>query len=193
MSTVVLTVRTLDVNLKKNVLPISRAAAALAAKIKDSRTNKTPVGVTQKGYLSFMILDVELFAAIRRFLEETGGIVLSDLNTFSLDTDLEGGVFPISKAASALAAIAKQARKVHKIIIITQMGYPSGVILDIDLFMALQELFVRRMEERAVKDIQPVIQINTSDSTKLIEATTTDDQASDDQASGDSAPADTSA
>lgn len=58
---------------------------------------------------------------------------------FNLDVDLNNGVVPISKAASQLAALLKRARANHQPIIITQKGYPSGTILDIELFVALRE------------------------------------------------------
>jgi prevent-host-death family protein len=55
-----------------------------------------------------------------------------------LDVDLEGGVVPISKAASSLAALLKRARERRQPIIVTQKGYPAGVILDVELYVALR-------------------------------------------------------
>jgi len=60
-------------------------------------------------------------------------------DSLNLDVDLDGGVVPISKAASALAALIKRSRERRQPIIITQKGYPAGVILPIDLFVALRE------------------------------------------------------
>jgi len=57
-----------------------------------------------------------------------------------LDIDLEGGVVPISKAASSLAMLLKRARDRHQPIIVTQKGYPTGVILDVELYTALRAL-----------------------------------------------------
>jgi prevent-host-death family protein len=57
-----------------------------------------------------------------------------------LAIDLERGVVPISKAASSLAALLKRARERGQPIVITQKGYPSGVILDIELYTALRSL-----------------------------------------------------
>jgi prevent-host-death family protein len=57
--------------------------------------------------------------------------------------DLERGVVPISKAASSLAALIKRARADQQAIIITQKGYPSGVLLGIELFTELQTLAER--------------------------------------------------
>lgn len=58
--------------------------------------------------------------------------------TLDLEVDLEGGVVPISKAASSLAALLKRARERHRPIIVTQKGYPAGVILDVELYTALR-------------------------------------------------------
>lgn len=55
----------------------------------------------------------------------------------SLEVDLLKGVVPISKAASSLAALIKWSRANHKPVIITQKGYPSGVILDVEQYTAL--------------------------------------------------------
>lgn len=60
----------------------------------------------------------------------------------NLDVDLQHGVVPISKAASALAALLKRAKENHMPIIVTQKGYPTGVILDIETFAALKDLAV---------------------------------------------------
>jgi len=57
-----------------------------------------------------------------------------------LDVDLEGGVVPISKAASSLAMLLKRAREKRQPIIVTQKGYPTGVILDVELYTALRAL-----------------------------------------------------
>lgn len=58
----------------------------------------------------------------------------------TLDIDLENGVVPISKAASSLAALLKRSRANHQPIVVTQKGYPAGVLLDIELFTALRQL-----------------------------------------------------
>jgi prevent-host-death family protein len=63
-----------------------------------------------------------------------------DLTNYSLDIDLQQGVVPISKAASSLAALIKRSRSQHQPIIVTQKGYPTGVILDVELFSALRQL-----------------------------------------------------
>lgn len=60
--------------------------------------------------------------------------------TFNLNVDLQAGVVPISKAASSLAALLKRARERKQPIIVTQKGYPTGVLLPIELFAALKEL-----------------------------------------------------
>jgi prevent-host-death family protein len=60
---------------------------------------------------------------------------------YDLTINLETGVVPISKAASSLAAIIKRSKASHQPVIVTQKGYPTGVILDIELFTHLRELF----------------------------------------------------
>lgn len=61
-------------------------------------------------------------------------------DTLDLDVDLESGVVPISKAASSLAALLKRARERRQPIIVTQKGYPTGVLLDVELYTALRAL-----------------------------------------------------
>jgi prevent-host-death family protein len=70
-------------------------------------------------------------------------MVVVDLKKYTLDVDLQQGVVPISKAASSLAALIKRSRSQHQPIIVTQKGYPTGVILDVELFTALRELAER--------------------------------------------------
>jgi prevent-host-death family protein len=57
--------------------------------------------------------------------------------TAAPNVDLESGVVLISKAASALAALIKRARERQQPIIVTQKGYPTGVILDVELYTTL--------------------------------------------------------
>ncbi len=64
-------------------------------------------------------------------------------NPRDLVIDLLGGVVPISSAASALAGLFKRARERRQPIVITQKGYPTAVILPIELFAALRELAER--------------------------------------------------
>lgn len=71
--------------------------------------------------------------------------------TAALNVDLEGGVVPISKAASALAALIKRARERQQPIIVTQKGYPTGVILDVELYTTLRA----RAAEAAAKGSVP--------------------------------------
>jgi prevent-host-death family protein len=55
------------------------------------------------------------------------------------DIDLKEGVLPISAAASQLARRIKQAQITKRPIIVTQKGYPTGVILDIESYTALKD------------------------------------------------------
>ncbi|NCC32095.1 MAG: type II toxin-antitoxin system Phd/YefM family antitoxin [Chloroflexia bacterium] len=74
-----------------------------------------------------------------------------DLKDYTLDVDLKQGVVPISKAASSLAALIKRSRANHQPIIVTQKGYPTGVILDVDLFTALRELADIHLEGETIE------------------------------------------
>jgi prevent-host-death family protein len=63
-----------------------------------------------------------------------------------LNVDLQNGVVPISKAASALAALIKRGKERQQPIIVTQKGYPTGVLLPIDLYSKLRELAQEEVE-----------------------------------------------
>lgn len=67
-------------------------------------------------------------------------------NNLALDVDLQSGVVPISKAASALAALIKRGKERQQPIIVTQKGYPTGVLLPIDLYSTLRDLAQREVE-----------------------------------------------
>lgn len=60
--------------------------------------------------------------------------------TSDLSPDLQTGVVPVSKAASSLAALIKRARETRRPIVITQKGYPTGVLLSVELFDQLRAL-----------------------------------------------------
>jgi prevent-host-death family protein len=62
--------------------------------------------------------------------------------------DLKHGVIPISKAASALAALIKRAGQERRPVVITQKGFPSAVLLDVDSYLEL----VAAAEGRPVAD-----------------------------------------
>ncbi|MEI7769619.1 MAG: type II toxin-antitoxin system Phd/YefM family antitoxin [Chloroflexales bacterium] len=70
----------------------------------------------------------------------------TDLN---LSVDLQNGVVPISTAASSLAALIKRAGATSQPVIITQKGYPTGVLLPIGLFTALKGLAADQEGEAA--------------------------------------------
>lgn len=70
-----------------------------------------------------------------------------ETKTSILEVDLNQGVIPISRAASSLAALMKRSRMYRQPIIVTQKGYPTGVILDIELFTNLRKLAERSLEE----------------------------------------------
>lgn len=77
-----------------------------------------------------------------------------------LEVDLETGVIPISKAASALAALIKRGKERQKPIVVTQKGYPSGVLLPVDLYTKLRELAQREIESGnpALADVPPAVE-----------------------------------
>jgi prevent-host-death family protein len=55
----------------------------------------------------------------------------------NLTIDLQHGVVPVSRAASALAALIKRSSATGKPMVITQKGYPTGVLLSIERYTAL--------------------------------------------------------
>jgi prevent-host-death family protein len=89
---------------------------------------------------------------VARHGEKEDAVSKPDLSLFTFDVDLERGVVPISRAASSLAALIKRTRATHQPIIITQKGYPTGVILDIELFTALRRLAERQRRKGAEEE-----------------------------------------
>lgn len=86
-------------------------------------------------------------------------------DVLDLTVDLDGGVVPISKAASSLAALIKRSREHRQPVIITQKGYPRGVILPIDLFVALRKRAGLAAEEDAPPASEassPLVPVETS-------------------------------
>ncbi|NTW04365.1 MAG: type II toxin-antitoxin system Phd/YefM family antitoxin [Oscillochloris sp.] len=65
---------------------------------------------------------------------------MSMATRMNLNVDLQRGVVPISKAASSLAALIKRTGTTGQPVIVTQKGYPTGVLLSIELFSALKGL-----------------------------------------------------
>ncbi len=59
------------------------------------------------------------------------------ISDFQLEPDLATGMVPVSKAASSLAALIKRAGATRRPIIITQKGFPTGVLVSVELFAAL--------------------------------------------------------
>ena len=59
---------------------------------------------------------------------------------YSLEPDLRNGVVPISKAASSLAALLKQAAQTRRPIVVTQKGRPQAVLLSVEFYNLLREL-----------------------------------------------------
>ena len=65
---------------------------------------------------------------------------MSILADFTLEPDLRTNVVPISKAASSLAALIKRATAGRCPILITQKGYPQGVLISVELYALLCQL-----------------------------------------------------
>lgn len=88
--------------------------------------------------------------SVEEIMSKKGDEQGQDLNKFTLDVDLKQGVKPISKAAAALAALIKRSNANHQPIIVTNKGYPFGVILEIELLIALCELANKRLTQEYV-------------------------------------------
>jgi prevent-host-death family protein len=73
----------------------------------------------------------------------------------SLDIDLKHGVFPISAASARLAALIRRATATGQPIAITQKGYPTGVLLPIDLFVALKRLAAQAQADHLLEGFVP--------------------------------------
>ena len=65
---------------------------------------------------------------------------MSNPPPLALDVDLHDGVVPISRTASSLAALIKRAKERQRPIIVTQKGYPTGVLLSVDVYTRLRAL-----------------------------------------------------
>jgi len=74
---------------------------------------------------------------------------MSNRSNLNLDVDLQRGVVPISKAASSLAALIKRASTTGRPVIVTQKGYPTGVLLPVELFATLKGLATDQGESGA--------------------------------------------
>jgi prevent-host-death family protein len=61
--------------------------------------------------------------------------------------DLLKGVIPISRASATLSEIIKRARENSQAIVVTQNGYPSAVIMDIDTYAFLRTLAEKYFDE----------------------------------------------
>lgn len=71
------------------------------------------------------------------------------------EVDLNQGVVPITKAASSLAALIKRSHAYQQPIVVTQKGYPTGVILDVELFTALRQSAERNLSAGEISDLLP--------------------------------------
>lgn len=55
-----------------------------------------------------------------------------------MQIDLLTGVVPISKAASSLAALLRRSEQTGAAIVVTQKGYPTGVIMSVQAYEELR-------------------------------------------------------
>ena len=69
-----------------------------------------------------------------------------------LKIDLQHGVVPISRAAASIAALLKRSSANSQPIIITQKGYPTGVLLSIELYSLLRDRIAQAMPREAVPE-----------------------------------------
>jgi prevent-host-death family protein len=122
--------------------------------------------------------------------------MMTRTSTLDLNVDLQNGVVPISKAASALASLIKRGKERQQPIIVTQKGYPTGVLLPIDLYSKLRELAQEEVEAftglsgdlhvaSALDDVADVKEVVAA-LPNLADIVPSDDPAS--AASGDDAP-----
>lgn len=79
---------------------------------------------------------------------------MANRTRLNLDVDLQHGVVPISKAASSLAALIKRTGTTGSPVIVTQKGYPTGVLLPVEVFVALKELAAAQ-GDAGVTDLSP--------------------------------------
>lgn len=67
----------------------------------------------------------------------------------NLSPDLRTGVVPVSKAASSLATLIKRSASTKRPIVITQKGYPTGVLLSVELFDELRAILAAAQGQSA--------------------------------------------
>jgi prevent-host-death family protein len=95
--------------------------------------------------------------------------------SLNLSVDLQGGVVPISKAASSLAALIKRINATEQPVIVTQKGYPTGVLLPIGLFTALKGI----VDDQGEPAVMPAAaDADDSAEVPVDESAAVDDQAS---------------
>lgn len=75
----------------------------------------------------------------------------------TLEPDLRQDILPISKAASALAALIKQSQQTGRPIIITQKGAPAGVLLSIEIYTHLRTIAAQvEQVSQATEQVSPL-------------------------------------
>ncbi|NTV63335.1 MAG: type II toxin-antitoxin system Phd/YefM family antitoxin [Oscillochloris sp.] len=96
--------------------------------------------------------------------------------TMNLNVDLQRGVVPISKAASSLAALIKRANLTGQPVIVTQKGYPTGVLLPVELFTSLKDLTIESQgsDEPATSEAVPELSVEVPEVAAVAEVDTED-------------------
>lgn len=73
----------------------------------------------------------------------------------TLAIDLKEDIVPFTMFRASLSKFMEQARRTHRPIVVTQNGRSSSVLLNIDVFEAIQEeMEIRRMVETAEADFK---------------------------------------
>jgi prevent-host-death family protein len=62
--------QTVKVDLMKGIVPISKAASQLAALIRRTQQDGQPIGITQKGYVQAILVDVAVWQDVTGELDE---------------------------------------------------------------------------------------------------------------------------
>lgn len=76
------------------------------------------------------------------------------------EIDLQEGVIPVTKAAATLSDLIKRARLSHQPIVVTQNGYATGVILDIESFTQMRWLAEQQLELEADDSVKSDQQVD---------------------------------
>jgi len=71
------------------------------------------------------------------------------------EIDLIDGILPITRAAAGLAEVVRRARESNVHIVVTQNGYSTAVIMDIQSYKTMRKLAEERLEGLASEESAP--------------------------------------